>query len=121
MPIEGIYENGAAIGSVLCHLISFIIVYAVLLRTVRLNFSLFKLSIKPMIATILMSVISYGVYFSIKGFLPIRIATIIAIIIAVVVFVLSVLLLKIFSKEEIEMLPKGERVYKFLKKLHFCN
>ena len=121
MPIEGIYENGAAIGSVLCHLISFIIVYAVLLRTVKLNFSLFKLSIKPMIATILMSVISYGVYFSIKGFLPIRIATIIAIIIAVVVFVLSVLLLKIFSKEEIEMLPKGERVYKVLKKLHFCD
>ena len=82
---------------------------------------MFKLSIKPMIATILMSVISYGVYFAIKGFLPIRIATIIAIIVAVVVFVLSVLLLKIFSKEEIEMLPRGERVYKFLKKLHFCN
>ena len=121
MPIAGIYENGAAIGSVLCHLISFVIVYTVLLRTVKLNFSLFKLSVKPVIATILMSVISYVVYIGIKTVLPIRIATIITIVVALIVFVMAILLLKVFSKEEIEMLPKGERVYRLLKKLHFCD
>lgn len=121
MPIEGIYENGAAIGSVLCHLISFIIVYTVLIKTVKLNFSLFGLAIKPIIATILMSVISYGIYMAVRIILPIRIATIIAIIVAVIVFVASLLILKVFSKEEIEMLPKGDKVYAILKKMHFCE
>lgn len=121
MPIEGIYENGAAIGSVLCHLISFIIVYTVLIKTVKLNFSLFGLAIKPIIATILMSVISYGIYMAVRIILPIRIATIIAIIVAVIVFAVSLLILKVFSKEEIEMLPKGDKVYAILKKMHFCE
>ena len=121
MPIEGIYENGAAIGSVLCHLISFVIVYTVLVKTVKLNFSLFGLAVKPIIATILMSVISYAVYMAVRIFLPIRIATIIAIIVAVIVFVAALLILKVFSKDEIEMLPKGEKVYAVLKKLHFCD
>lgn len=121
MPIEGIYENGAAIGSVLCHLISFIIVYTVLIKTVKLNFSLFGLAIKPIIATILMSVISYGIYMAVRIILPIRIATIIAIMVAVIVFVASLLILKVFSKEEIEMLPKGDKVYAILKKMHFCE
>lgn len=121
MPIEGIYENGAAIGSVLCHLISFVIVYTVLIKTVKLNFSLFGLAIKPIIATILMSVISYGIYMAVRIILPIRIATIIAIIVAVIVFVASLLILKVFSKEEIEMLPKGDKVYAILKKMHFCD
>ena len=105
----------------ICHLISFVIVYTVLLRTVKLKFSLFKLSVKPVIATILMSVISYVVYIGIKTILPIRIATIITIVVALIVFVMAILLLKVFSKEEIEMLPKGERVYRLLKKLHFCD
>lgn len=121
MPIEGIYENGAAIGSVLCHLISFVIVYTVLVKTVKLNFSFFGLAVKPIIATILMSVISYGGYMAVRILLPIRIATIIAIIVAVIVFVASLLILKVFSKDEIEMLPKGEKVYAVLKKLHFCD
>ena len=121
MPIEGIYENGAAIGSVLCHMISFIIVYIALRKTTKLNFSLFKLAVKPAIATLIMGIVSYGVYFLLKPMGLIRIVTIITIFVAVVVFVLSVLFLKIFSKEEIEMLPKGEKVYSFLKKLHFCD
>ena len=121
MPIEGIYENGAAIGSVACHLISFIIVYFVLVKTVKLNFSLFKLSIKPIIATLIMCVVSYGVFLVMKPFVGIRLLTIITIIVAVIVFVISVLILKVFSKEEIEMLPSGDKVYKVLKKFHLCR
>jgi len=121
MPIEGIYQNGAAIGSVICHLISFIIVYTVLIKTTKLNFSLLKLSIKPIIATVIMSGISYGVYILLKPFLGIRILTILTIFIAVIVFVIFVLILRIFSKEEIEMLPRGDKVYKTLKRLHLCR
>ena len=121
IPIEGIYENGAAIGSIVGHGISLIIVYVVLKKTVKLEFSLIKLSIKPILATLIMAICSYGAFIFVKSFVGIRISTIIAIIIAVIVFAISVVILKIFSKEEIEMLPKGEKVYSVLKKLHLYS
>ena len=121
MPISGIFENGAAIGSVLCHLISFIIVYVVLTKTTKLNFSLFRITVKPMIATIVMSAISYGIFMMIKSIFPIRIVMVITIVIAIIVYIFSLLILRVFSKEEIEMLPKGDKVYRTLKKLHFCD
>lgn len=118
IPIEGIYENGAAIGSVLCHMVSFTIVYSVLKRTVQLDFSISGLIVKPLIVTVLMSVISYGIY---QGILVLgvasRIATMIGIGMAVVVYAILVILFKILSKEDIEMLPNGEKMYRILQKL----
>ena len=54
LPIEGIYENGAAIGTVLCHITSFIFVYVVLLKTINFKFSILRLAIRPILATIIM-------------------------------------------------------------------
>lgn len=121
LPIEGIYENGAAIGSVLCHITSFIFVYVVLLKTINFKFSIFRLSIRPILATIIMIFSSYGVYKLLISIISIKISTIIAIFIAIVVFGLSVLFLRIFTKEEIQMLPNGEKVYKVLKSMNFCD
>lgn len=118
IPIEGIYENGAAIGSVLCHIVSFTIVYHVLKRTVKLEFCISQMIVKPLIVTILMAVISYAVY---NGILMLgissTIATIIGIVIAVLVYAIFVILFKILSKEDIEMLPGGDKIYQFLQKM----
>lgn len=118
IPIEGIYENGAAIGSVLCHIVSFTIVYRVLKRTIQLDFSISALIVKPLIVTVLMSAVSYAIY---QGILLLgvagRIATIIGIVMAVVVYAILIILFKILSKEDIQMLPNGERIYCFLQKL----
>jgi len=118
IPIEGIYENGAAIGSVLCHIVSFTIVYQVLKRTVKLDFHISEMMIKPLIVTVLMSLISYGIY---QGVLILgiasRIATIIAIVTAVMVYVILIVLLKVLSEEDIYMLPAGDKLYRFLKKI----
>lgn len=121
IPIEGIYENGAAIGSIIGHGISLVIVYVVLRKTAKLDFSLIKLSIKPILATLIMAICSYGAFIFVKSFIGIRISTIIAIIIAVIIFALAIVILKVFSKEEIEMLPKGDKVYILLKKLHLYS
>ncbi len=121
IPIAGIYEVGAAIGSIACHLISFLIVYTKLRKTTKLNFSLTRLSIRPIMATMIMSIISYGVFWLLKPYIAIRLLTIITIFIAVIVFLISVLILRIFSKEEIEMLPRGESIYRLLKKFNLCK
>lgn len=121
MPIEGINENGAAIGSVLCHIVSFIIVYVVLLKTINFKFSILRLAIRPILATIIMIFSSYGVYKLLIFVISIKISTIIAIFVAIIVFGISVLILRIFSNEEIQMLPNGEKVYKSLKKMKLCD
>lgn len=118
IPIDGIYENGAAIGSVLCHVISFTIVYNVLKNTVKLEFSIFKMMVKPFIATLIMAVISYVCYMLAMSLsLPEAISTIIGIGIAVIVYVIMVVILKILSKEDILSLPKGEKIYNILQKI----
>ncbi len=72
--------------------------------------------IRPIIATAIMTAVSYLVYTLALGIVGIRMSCIIAIIVAVFVYFISVVLLKIFSKEDILMLPKGEKIYNFLKK-----
>ncbi len=121
LPIEGIYENGAAIGTVLCHITSFIFVYVLLLKTINFKFSILRLAIRPILATIIMIFSSYGVYKLLISVISLKIATIIAILVAIFMFGLSVLFLRIFAKEEIQMLPNGEKLYKTLRKLKFCD
>lgn len=117
IPIDGIYANGAAIGSVLCHIVSFSIVYYTLRKTVKLQFKLHRLMIRPILATAIMMVASYIVYLFVMSLAGIRIATVMAILVAIIVYVIAVVLLKIFSKTDILMLPKGEKIYNFLVKL----
>ena len=116
IPINGVYANGAAIGSVLCHIVSFTIVYITLRKTVKLEFKLHRLIIRPLIATTIMSIVSYIIYIFINPFIGIRIATIVSIIIAIVTYVVAIIALRIFSKEDILMLPKGEKIYELLVK-----
>lgn len=117
IPIDGIYANGAAIGSVLCHIVSFSIVYYTLRKTVKLQFKLHRLMIRPIIATTIMTIVSYIIYMIFMNLAGIRLATVMAIIVAVVVYAIAVVLLKIFSKTDILMLPKGDKIYNFLVKL----
>lgn len=118
IPMESVYENGAAIGSVLCHIVSFSIVYIVLRRTIKLNFKLSKIIIKPIVATIGMGIVSYIFYkLSLNIFYNERISTVTGIIIAVIVYAINVILLKIYNQEDIAMLPKGEKILKILKKV----
>ena len=43
--------------------------------------------------------------------------TIISILCAVIIYIASVVALKIYNKEDIYMLPKGDKIYKILEKL----
>ena len=62
----------------------------------------------------MMAVVSYGVYILLKGIIAAKLATIIALIVAVIAYLLSILVLKVFSKEDILMLPFGQKIYAIL-------
>ena len=64
-----------------------------------------------------MSVCSLFIYNVLLGIISQALATIIAIIFAVVIYAISVVVLKILSKEEFYMIPYGQKIYKLLERL----
>ncbi|MBR4261064.1 MAG: polysaccharide biosynthesis protein [Clostridia bacterium] len=114
-PLGGVV--GAAFATDICHLTAFCIVFTVLKRTVRLKTSFTTMIIKPIIASAMMAVVSYGVYILLNGIIATKLATIIALFVAVIVYILSVFILRIFSEEDILMLPFGAKIYAILRKI----
>lgn len=117
IPNENIGVYGAAIGSVACHVVAFIIAFTSLRKYIKLDLTLSKFVVKPILATTIMSIISYFIYFVLSGIIVERLATIIAITLAIIIYVICIAILKIFTKEEIKMLPSGEKILKILEKL----
>lgn len=114
-PNIGVY--GAAIGSVVCHVVAFCIAITALLKNIKLNLTFSKFVIKPIIATVIMAICSYFTYLSLQGIIIERMATIIAIVVAILIYIISILILKIFQKEEFKMLPAGDKIINILEKL----
>lgn len=81
-----------------------------------------KIFVLPMIASVIMGVCAYFVY---QGMHKISgsnlISLVIAIIIAACVYGVLVLRLGVLTKEDIEAMPKGKKLAKLLKKLHFIH
>lgn len=115
IPSIGIY--GAAWGSVACHLVAFTIAFTLLRKNIKLNLTFSKFVVKPIIATVIMGICSYFTYLVLKGIIIERLATIVAILVAVIIYVLSVVILKIFTKEELKMMPAGDKIVKILEKI----
>ncbi len=117
VPIPEIGVNGAAIASVACHVVAFTIAITSLKRNIKLNLTFSKFVIKPIIATIIMGICSYFIYSSLLGIITENLATIIAIISAVIIYAISVIVLKIFTKEEMQMMLAGDKICTILEKL----
>jgi len=122
VPIPEIGAAGAAWGSVVCHLISFLIGFSVLKKNMKLDLNFSKFILKPIVATSAMAICSYGLYVWFinnivnEGITTEKVATILAILVAVIIYVVAVAILKIFTKDEIESLPMGNKIYKILQK-----
>lgn len=117
VPIPSIGVNGAAIASIVNNVVAFAISFYVLKKTMKLELNTNKFIIKPILATIIMSICSYFVYIILEGNMSMRLATIISLIVAVGIYAISILVLKIFTKNEIHMIPFGNKLYKILERL----
>ena len=116
--IPQIGVNGAAIGSIVNNILVFVISYYVLNKTIKLDVKPIKYIIKPIIATFIMGVCSYYLYLILIGTaISIKLATIISLIFAVVIYAISIIVLKIFTKEELYMIPYGTKLCKMLERL----
>lgn len=117
VPIPSIGVNGAAWASVACHVVAFTIAMTSLKKNIKLDLTFLKFVIKPVLATAIMGICSYFIYSNLLGIINGKLATIIAIIIAIVIYALAVVALKVFKKEEILMMPAGNKICKLLERL----
>ena len=117
VPIPEIGVNGAAWASVACHLVAFVIAITSLSKNIKLDLTVSKFVLKPILAVIIMGICSYFSYSMLLGIITQKLATIIAIIIAVIIYALAIIALKVFSEEEIKMMPGGKKICKVLEKL----
>lgn len=116
VPIPWIGASGAAFATAACHAVAFFIGFNVLRANMKLDLTFSKFIAKPVIATTFMGICSYAVYFILTSINVGKLATIIAMLIAILIYCLSVIRLKIFTKEEMCMIPYGQKLYKILEK-----
>ncbi len=119
--IPSINIYGAAISSIVCQLVAFIINFVVLIKYVPIRITASKYIIKPLIAGIVMGVAAVIVYSALHavlgaGYASNLIASLTAIAVAAVIYVVLLLALKIMSKDDIMLLPAGAKLYSLLVK-----
>lgn len=86
-------------------------------KNIKLDLTFSKFVLKPILATTIMGICSYYSYLLLSGIIAFKLATILAIIFAVVIYALAIVALKVFTKEELLMMPAGDKVCKVLEKL----
>lgn len=108
---------GAALATAVCHMVSVIIQFHILKREIGLKLDYKKFIIKPLIAVIIMGVTSYQSYlFLLPRIANSKLSTILGLGIAVIIYLIMLVILKIFSEEEYHMIPYGKKFYDFFKK-----
>ena len=109
---------GAALATTICHIVSATLELMFLKKYMNIKFDKSKFLFKPIIAVIGMGILSYFIYLQLLCIINAKLCTIIAMLLACMIYILLVIMLKIFSKEEIILLPKGDKIYKILTILH---
>ena len=108
---------GAAFATMICHMIAVNIEYNVLKNKIQLKLNFKKFILKPVLATVIMGIISFITYHYLVFIISPKLTTIISLIVATIVYLIVLILLRIFSKEEIFMIPYGKKIYYFLERL----
>lgn len=119
IPEIGVY--GAAISSVCCHFVAFIIGITVLIKNMNLKLDFSKFITKPIIATSVMIIFTSYIYEILSKIAIERLATVISLTIAVIIYLILIIFLKIFTKEEFYMMLGKTKLAKALKTLRYVK
>lgn len=107
---------GAAFSSLVSQFICFIITYRITKNEINLKIDFKKNILKPIIAGLIMGIIIAIIYNLLKSTIGNTILTILTIGIGAIVYLISILYIKVLEKDEILALPKGDKIYKLLRK-----
>ncbi len=108
--------NGAIYATLISHIVSFIICFIALKQNIDIKFEISKFVIKPIVAASIMICFLFIIYNNLSKIISQNLSLIITTIFSSIIYIITVIFLKILSKEEINMLPYGPKTYKRIKK-----
>lgn len=82
---------------------------------------LFKNLLKPLIASIISSLITVGSYLLFNYLINNTCGIIVSVVLTIGVYFIVIIKINVFSKDELTKIPKGEIIYNFLEKLHLIR
>lgn len=118
-PSIGVY--GAGIASLCCNMVVFLIGITVLIKNMKLQLDLGKFMIKPILSTGMMAIVSLYVYNVLQKLITNQLATVISIACAGIIYIISLLILRNLTKEEIYKMPQGDKIVKALQILRLIK
>ena len=113
--IKALNIHGAIIATIISNITTFGISVYYLKKYIRIRLSILKFVIKPILATSIMLVVSWTLY-NMQIINSSNINLIISILTGILSYVISIIILKILSDEEIYMLPYGNKIKNINKK-----
>lgn len=108
---------GAGTGTLFCYLFVTIAEIIALCKIANINLNINSIFIKPLIAALICALSAWGASFVITrlGY-SIKLSCLVGIVVAVPVYVIALLFTRSISKNDVLMLPKGEKIAKLLEK-----
>lgn len=108
---------GAPIGTLLCYITIVLFNFYFVAKYVGFVPSLRKVFLRPLISAVFCAAAALGVYHAAALFVGSTLSILVAIAAAVIVYIAAILILKVLQPEDLEILPKGEKLHKLLKKI----
>jgi len=111
---QGIEIYGAPIGTTLCYGTIALLDLIIIAREVR-GVSVVRCFFKPFLASALMGVFTYFCYGPVRGMLGAKLGVVVTVGLSAVVYLIALIVLRALPREEVLMLPKGQKIAKLLR------
>lgn len=102
--------NGAAISTVACYAVAGILDMLYLIRFAKIHLNVFDVVIKPVIAAGTMGIMVYCLTLLLTGRVSNTVVTLVSVALGAVAYLLMIVLLKAFSREELLFIPGGAKL-----------
>lgn len=110
---------GAPLSTVLCYLTAATMNIFFTVKCVGRLPDIKKMFFMPLLCAIISIGSGAGIYLILDNWIPSRLATLVAIIVILIVYLFMIVRSKTVSEDEVKMLPHGNKIRDFLKKMHF--
>ena len=115
IPVLGRY--GSPVGTFLCYATIVVMNMHFVAKYAGVVPNTVDVYVKPLAAGVLCGAVAVAVSHFLSGILGLTLSTVAAILAAAVVYVAGILVTKCLAKSDIMIIPKGEKIYEFLKRM----
>lgn len=116
--MKGVEMYGAPIGTFLCYMTTMLLNFFFVAKNIGYIPNIRRVFLKPFISGVLCALAAYGSYTLFDKVIPLsaKIITVMAVAVAAVVYLVCIFAFKAITKDDVLLLPKGEKIARMLEK-----